>query len=181
MTSEERARHMVDQHVVCGRCLAVRRRPPEDDVVGSAHEWGCGAPIPDDPEAPNWELCRCCTVALLDTATRWAHHFCVPCCDRVKALNRRFGGCVIPVGRHTIVNGGFGRATTTHDADRVVVGLRSMVDKLLVTMRWRELRMAENLAALGFASGADVELADYLAAVDGSESARAAAFDDMVA
>src|SRR5436190_12449390 len=51
------------------------------------------------------ELCNCCGIELLPSGSKFSPFFCRPCHARVSTLNRAAERCVIPIGRHNIMNG----------------------------------------------------------------------------
>jgi hypothetical protein len=71
---------------------------------------GDWVPIPGKAETrldflPPAELCRCCARELLRSGSRFSVWFCARCAPMVRELNAQAGRCVIPIGRHTIMNG----------------------------------------------------------------------------
>lgn len=97
--------------VICGRCCALRGKIPDDD--GAGQRCKC-TPLEVRQQEPTWhrydyntyaELCRCCGLVLLKSGNRYSVWFCEPCKEAVVALNRAAGRCLIPIGRHSIMNG----------------------------------------------------------------------------
>jgi hypothetical protein len=52
-------------------------------------------------------LCDCCVGELLTSGWRFSVWFCDECKPRVWELNKRHGYAVVPVGRHSLMNGVF--------------------------------------------------------------------------
>jgi hypothetical protein len=73
------------------------------------------------------ELCRCCAAECVRSGSRWSLFFCKGCNERVVAHNNRVGRCVIPIGRHSIMNGVSLRGADTADRQRVKVFTEDLV------------------------------------------------------
>ena len=105
-----------DDMYVCGRCFRVngtqfdRRR-----LCGRAtvEERDARRAAAFRQDGSHWttlvELCRCCGAEAIDASHKFAHWFCDECLQRAAKVNRTFGGCVIPVGWHSVVSGVFAR------------------------------------------------------------------------
>jgi len=94
---------------LCRTCLAFRG-PFYDDFNGCERVAPCGC----DPKQPPWngydynsfaELCQGCAAAVVSSGSRWSPFFCDDCKARVRAYNESVGTCVIPLGRHSMMNG----------------------------------------------------------------------------
>jgi len=68
------------------------------------------------PENPEWawlgfdyekiiELCRCCGSEILTSGSRWSVFFCKDCKNKVAELNGQFQKAIVPIGRHSLMNG----------------------------------------------------------------------------
>jgi len=94
---------------VCRTCLCLRG-PFYDSWNGCDRVQPCAC----DPKQPLWnafdyntwaELCQCCSAEVLRSGSRWSPFFCDECKQRVRDYNEREGYCVIPIGRHSLMNG----------------------------------------------------------------------------
>ena len=141
-----------------------RERPP-------AQQCTCSGP-PDKWEGwdvSEWaRLCDCCTGEVLQSGTRWSPFFCDECRSRVRALNSRLGMALIPIGRHSLMNG----VTLDPDAGDAAIEVFSgtmlgLFDRMTQLGEWKEQRIAGVLDALGLDDG--VLLVDYLLAVHSSD------------
>jgi len=175
---------------ICGSCR-ILKGPVPDRVDGARQLCGCAAPEARWAE-PLWggdfnsygELCRCCGFVLLRSGSRWCVWFCEPCKRSVMALNRAAGRCLIPIGRHSFMNGAAARSEQL----QTDVGVGAFVDQLGTFLAgidglrvWAATVTASNTIALGFCGDVDVLLADYLVAVRGSTLSSEAAFTPLVA
>lgn len=151
-------------------------------VVG---EW---APIPGRAETRldfllPAELCRCCARVLLTSGSKFSIWFCDPCRDRARDLNAAAGRCVIPQGRHTLVNGvGLkpARQWKGDDLERFVDDARSVWDSMGLTERWAHEIVRRNCAALGLEAQPTVALGEYLDAAHDNGIAQREAFAQML-
>jgi hypothetical protein len=98
---------------------------------------------------PGWdisavaELCRCCARVVIPSGSRWSGFFCDGCRPLVIALNRDAGRCVVPIGRHSMMNGfslGGARPPTPENIERFVTGFSSVVDRIGHLERWTARR-----------------------------------------
>ena len=94
---------------LCRKCL-VLRGPFFDSHNGCERVQRCGC----EPADPPWnafdynraaELCRCCASRVIRTGSKWSAFFCDVCKRHVVAYNGGTGWNVIPIGRHSMMNG----------------------------------------------------------------------------
>lgn len=52
-----------------------------------------------------YETCYCCGLEVIGSGSRFSSFHCNYCQEKVRELNREVGNCVIPVARHSIING----------------------------------------------------------------------------
>lgn len=50
-------------------------------------------------------ICMCCGADVVPSGSKWSPFFCRPCMHLAQDLNRRAGHLVIPIGRHSMMNG----------------------------------------------------------------------------
>ena len=98
-------------------------------------------------------------------------------------LNRSAGHCLIPIGRHSLMNGVGASATQL----RSEIGVQAFADQLMTffgTMSgleaWACTIVQRSLTELGFDTEHDTRLADYLDAVKGSALSPTAAFEALI-
>jgi hypothetical protein len=94
---------------LCRKCL-VLRGAFFDSHNGCERVQRCGC----EPPEPPWsafdynraaELCRCCASRVIRCGSKWSVFFCDGCKRHVVAYNGAAGCTVIPIGRHSIMNG----------------------------------------------------------------------------
>jgi hypothetical protein len=94
---------------LCRTCL-VLRGPFFDSHNGCERAQRCAC----EPREPLWnafdyncaaELCRCCASQVIGCGSKWSVFFCAECRRHVNAHNDAAGWKVIPIGRHSIMNG----------------------------------------------------------------------------
>ncbi|MBA2526626.1 MAG: hypothetical protein H0V18_12735, partial [Pyrinomonadaceae bacterium] len=142
----------------------------------------CGCPVPAADQWPRtWkgydhntyaELCRCCGLVLLPSGTKWSVWFCDDCKPLVIAFNRALGRCVVPIGRHSIMNGvGARGADLVSNAaiEQIADGVQSMIAGIEALEVFAGLVTMRNVTTLGFDAASDVPLKAYLRAVERSE------------
>jgi len=52
-----------------------------------------------------YEMCYCCGVAAITSGSRWSLFYCEDCKQRIRRVNELVRRCLIPYGRHSIMNG----------------------------------------------------------------------------
>ena len=126
------------------------------------------------------ELCRSCGVELLASGSRWSVWFCSECKARVRDLNDRAGTCVMPIGRHSLMNNVGLSSDQAHDDAEVEAFAESMQGFVRATRRvaeWAAEIVRRNCARVGIADRDVVPIGEYLEAV--SQLDREAAFEAM--
>jgi hypothetical protein len=127
------------------------------------------------------ELCYTCGCDVLRSGSRYSIWICRDCAPRVRAVNGRVGRAVVPIARHSIVNGAALSMTPPPTDDAI----ETFADRLLRMGRrinqlsdWSNEVVRRNLALIRRADVASVPLAKYLDAVRDLD--RGATFDAML-
>lgn len=174
---------------MCGVCRGVRGGPiGEVDGVEVLQLCACSTSEDSwgDPRVGDFnmafELCRCCGLEALESGSRWSVWFCDPCKDKVSALNINAGRCLVPIGRHSLMN----QVALEPHADEAVAlsaftgQLASMVEKIGDAEKWSAAAVRLNLSEAGLPTNQDIDLDTYLAAVRPLEAEKAHRFTQMV-
>jgi hypothetical protein len=146
---------------------------------------------PDGDFNEHAALCWCCQLEVLGSGSRFSPFFCPPCRTWARACNDRHGRLLIPIGRHTLMNG----VAVRDPADSAQV--RALLDCLLDNVgfheqmdRWRPHRIRLILEATfpsppGRGAPARVPLVDYLGFAaglhDDARLGKRAAFEALLA
>jgi len=51
-----------------------------------------------------YETCHCCGLEVIPSGSRWSVLYCKDCKNRIMELNAKVRQCVIPIGRHSLMN-----------------------------------------------------------------------------
>lgn len=71
----------------------------------------------DELDKPRWdkydfnrkyELCWCCGLEVIPSGSKFSSFYCRDCKERIWYLNQKLGRCLIPLGRHSVMNGVIG-------------------------------------------------------------------------
>ena len=171
---------------LCRECL-VLRGPFFDSHNGCDRVQRCGC----EPREPLWnafdyncaaELCRCCASRVIRCGSKWSVFFCEACKPHVVAYNGAAGWTVIPIGRHSIMNGVAlntwsarkGRARRTFAR-----GLSEVVDGIGRLERFHRTEVTRIVSSID-ASGPTVPVAQYVAHATRSQPSASAAFAALV-
>jgi hypothetical protein len=154
---------------VCRKCLGFRG-PFYDEFNRCKRVQPCGC----DPRQPLWnaydyndfaELCHCCAAAVVSSGSRWSPYFCDDCKPRVRAYNEEVGLCIIPLGRHSMMNGislPATAATKRPEVENFVTGLFGFIGRAERLGSYRNTRVRRVLGSLVEPPGA-VAVPAYIA------------------
>jgi len=172
---------------ICGQCHAVRGGPI--GIVDGVTVWqrcDCvpAGGLPAQPKVGDFntevELCRACGLVLLQSGSRWSVWFCGPCATLARDLNERLGRCVVPVGRHSLMNRITVRSASPEDIQSFAGQVSTLFGATAALQQWSRTVVRENLVAAGHRDGVDLDVSSYLASVGGAASSDQR-FAEMVA
>ena len=86
---------------------------------------------------------------------------------QAKCLNERVGRCVVPIGRHSLMNGVTVRSVAPEDIRSFAGQLSTLFGATAAIDRWSRTVVRENLVAAGLPPDVDVDVSSYLASVRG--------------
>lgn len=133
-------------------------------------------------------LCECCSMVPLLSGSKWSVWFCDDCKPRVVALNGSVGHCVVPIGRHSLMNG-VGVSTSELVSGgterRAVVDafsgkLMSLFDAMQHLHVFAQARRRGLVERLDFPAGEDVALPDWLETLTAAEGEDPSSFGKAV-
>lgn len=157
---------------ICGRCHAVRGGPIGTvDGVTVWQRCDCvpAGGLPAQPKVGDFntalELCRACGLVLLQSGSRWSVWFCGPCATQANTLNERAGRCVVPIGRHSLMNGVTVRNASPEEIESFAGRLSTLFEATAAIQQWSRTVVRENLVAAGQPHDVDLDASSYLASV----------------
>jgi hypothetical protein len=182
----------IGRFVVCGTCG--RLRGPWGRYDGELEfEQRCDCHAAEEPDE-RWpgfdynrvaELCRCCGLEVVKSGSKWSVWFCRECLDRVKDLNTGAGRCVVPIGRHSVMNRVFYKPA---ESGVNPVALSAFSDQLHTffgavdaTEAWRRRVVRANLAAINLGEALSVPVGRYCRRVRAAGLSKEAAFAALAA
>jgi ADP-ribosylglycohydrolase len=124
-------------------------------------------------------LCYCCGQEVLKSGSRWSTWFCEDCKHKVIQLNAQVQRCVIPIGRHSMMNGIGLNGEASKDpklVERFLTKANNMFANIEKLSSWYAQRLSDNFKVLGYDD--DVSLNDYLRKVAVAVD-KSGAFDQM--
>ena len=113
-------------------------------------------------------LCACCGQILMKNGSRFSPFCCEGCRKFIMAYNSLKGVVVVPMGRHSMMNG---LQLSGRDADdpetifNFVEGMNSLVARMELLDEWKKVIIADNFRRLGHPKDWDMGLYDYLDAM----------------
>lgn len=171
---------------LCRECLGLRG-PCFDTFSHCERTQRCSC----EPKEPLWkaydyntaiELCRCCAATTVRSGSRWSPFFCDAGKERVLAYNRVAGSAVIPIGRHSIMNG---ISLSGEDAKSAVAqaafeeGMANLFARIDRLTKWYRDRVRAVVQSIPGEEAA-VPLERYLEHVRARSERSDAAFDALV-
>jgi hypothetical protein len=111
------------------------------------------------------ELCYCCGRQMIRCGSKYSRFHCDACHEQIVSLNKRCGVTVIPIGRHSVMNGVFMDNTVQRNEKEVArfcTKLNRVFSKIDRACMWKKHIVSENIKKAGFTDGLDVEVEDYL-------------------
>ncbi len=94
---------------ICTTCMDLFDPPSPEH--GNFARQTCRCAPRGEPRWPGYDfnerarLCDCCGRHVLRSGSRWSVWFCPACKDRIVSLDQEFGFALIPIGRHSLMNG----------------------------------------------------------------------------
>jgi hypothetical protein len=174
----------VDRLRVCAACSGLHGSLPaaeneEGDGSAPVQLCRCGKPGEQGTvrsDRPRWRgfdfneattLCHCCGMVPLPSGSKWSSWFCLACIAQVRNLNDEYGMAVVPVGRHSLMNGVSLKAkpeVTEAEFDAFASGLGDFIKSTERLDIWARRVVARNVAFVD-PSGNDPSLEHYVAVV----------------
>lgn len=110
-------------------------------------------------------LCYCCGQELLSSGSRWSVWFCEDCKKNVIRFNSIYQKRIIPIGRHSIMNGYILNVQKFEDGmDKAIEEFTGNVKDLSRGIehleKWRKIIMQKNFKALSYSE--DILLNEYM-------------------
>ncbi|MBI3266938.1 MAG: hypothetical protein HYZ67_07810 [Chlamydiae bacterium] len=121
-------------------------------------------------------LCYCCGAELLKSGSRWSVWFCEACKKRVLEFNQEMGTSVIPIGRHSLMNGiglKLEPSVPKIKIEETIDHYRRFGASINHLDQWRKIAKSCNWRSAGLDSGQDVGVIRYLSSVKGLDKEEA--------
>lgn len=158
-----------DSHNRCERVQRCGCEPPE--ALWNAFDYNRAA-----------ELCRCCASRVIRCGSKWSVFFCDACKPQVVAYNSAAGWTVIPIGRHSLMNGGAlsARSARQNRARRFFAGgLLGVFDGIGRLERFHRTQVMRIVSSID-APGQTVPVDEYIEHATRSVSSGEAVFAALV-
>lgn len=110
-------------------------------------------------------LCSCCGQVLMKSGRKFSGFFCDSCRQMVMKFNAFYGFCLIPIGRHSLMNG-IGLSGKDIQDQKAVFKFVEEFDSLFTRMNllsdWKKIIVAKNLKRIGHIGDLDIDLFSYI-------------------
>ncbi len=115
-------------------------------------------------------LCYCCGAEQLRSGSRWSVWFCETCRKRVLEFNQEIGISLIPIGRHSLMNGiglELGPVVSKIKIKETFDDLRQLGARIDRMDQWKKIGKSHNWLSTGLDPEQDISLIKYLCSVKG--------------
>ncbi|MDD4230900.1 MAG: hypothetical protein PHG45_05925 [Dehalococcoidales bacterium] len=181
---------------VCRKCFQLTGRTTLDDGQEVEQKCGCVGPgqkkwqlnFPDGYSPvfdfnKAYEMCYCCGLAVIRSGSRWSIFYCDDCKTKILKLNKLLGGTLIPIGRHSLMNGVGLSAKGAKDKSRIKAfskSLTGLFDRISLVEKHYRQTMENNLN--NFSEGEHARVVDIIirSQETGIEDLKSLAFLDLV-
>ncbi len=108
------------------------------------------------------EFCHCCSKELINTGSKFSSFYCDECNQLVGEHNNQYGSVLIPLGRHSFMNGiKLGIPFSKKGETQLTSELNTFLKNVGLVQEWQKLSLFENLHDLGFRFTNDIALPYY--------------------
>jgi hypothetical protein len=94
---------------LCPQCLELFGKLRLDDTSTKKQECSCGKRAKKKWNGYDfnrkYEICYCCGLEVIPSGSKWSSFYCRDCKDTISRLNNAVGQCVLPLSRHSMMNG----------------------------------------------------------------------------
>lgn len=165
----------IDEDGLIQRCLCEIKTLKE---AGRPDSWLLNGRAED----AGFKLCPVCASAAVNVRCRYSLIVCEPCSEVVVEFNEAARACVVPISRHSIVNGSFSdRRRPRKDIADFIDALRDVGRKWDLMNAWEKGLVGEICSEAGLDDADDIALEDYLAAASKRWASSQEALDAMLA
>ena len=115
-------------------------------------------------------LCYCCGAEQLRSGSRWSVWFCESCNKRVREFNQAMGVSLIPIGRHSLMNGiglELGPTVSKIKIKETIDDFHQLGARIDYLERWRRIVKSHNWRSARLDPEQDISLIKYLSSVKG--------------
>jgi hypothetical protein len=108
------------------------------------------------------EFCQCCSTELINFGSKYSSLFCDDCQKLAISYNETAGEDLIPLGKHSFMNGIMLISPyTKEEARQFDIEIKSFVKGISLISEWQKYALFENLHDLGFDLKTDIPISDY--------------------
>jgi hypothetical protein len=108
------------------------------------------------------EFCQCCSMELINFGSKYSSFFCDDCLRLATCYNEIVGKNLIPMGKHSFMNGIMLISPyTKEEARQFKIEIKDFFKRIPLIMEWQKYALFENLYDLGFDLKTDIPISDY--------------------
>jgi len=108
------------------------------------------------------EFCQCCSMELINFGSKYSSFFCDDCMKLASSYNEITGTNLIPLGKHSFMNGIMLISPYTKEESRQFkIEIKDFFKRIPLIMEWQKYALFENLYDLDFDLKTDISISDY--------------------
>lgn len=108
------------------------------------------------------EFCQCCSTELINFGSKYSSLFCNDCLNLATRYNEISGKNLIPLGKHSFMNGLMLISPYTKDeARQFEIEIKAFFKRISLIFEWQKYALFENLHDLGLDLKSDIPISDY--------------------
>jgi hypothetical protein len=127
------------------------------------------------------EFCQCCSMELINFGSKYSSFFCEDCMNLATFYNKISGKNLIPLGKHSLLNGILLVSPyTREEARQFNIQTKAFFKRITLIIEWQKLALFENLHDMGFDFKEDIPLSVYDKRIVGLKKDKYSRFSNMV-
>lgn len=127
------------------------------------------------------QFCQCCSMELINFGSKYSSFFCEDCLNLATYYNKISGKNLIPLGKHSLLNGILLVSPyTREEARQFNIQIKAFFKRITLIIEWQKYALFENLHDLGFDFKEDIPLSVYDRFIVGLKKDKYSRFSNMV-
>jgi len=127
------------------------------------------------------QFCQCCSMELINFGSKYSYFFCEDCLKMATFYNQIAGKNLIPLGKHSFMNGIMLISPyTKEEARQFKTEIKDFFNRISSIVDWQKIALFENLHDMGFDFKEDIPLIVYNRLIAELKKDKESRFSSMV-